>query len=129
MSENTLQVSDEIIFHTEGLDATILVDGEEYVTLGRDDLGAIAEWLAVAWENVAGESYEHQEYDKTAWPQVKAGEWVIPKAYVNDEGMVGNARDAIEKRAAAMPGLDMLEDFANIASRIPREVRVERDCE
>lgn len=58
MSKKTLQVSDEIIFHTDSLEATILVDGEEYVTLGRDDLGAISEWLAAAWENVAGEEYK-----------------------------------------------------------------------
>lgn len=58
MTEKTLRVSDEIMFVTEGLDANIYVDGEQYVTLGRDDLGAIAEWLAVAWENVAGEPYE-----------------------------------------------------------------------
>lgn len=58
MSYKMLQVSDEIIFHTEGLEATILVEGEEYVKLGRDDLGAISEWLAAAWENVAGDEYK-----------------------------------------------------------------------
>lgn len=58
MTEKTLKVSEEIMLYTDGLDATIFVDGEEYVTLGRDDLGAISEWLAVAWENVVGEPYD-----------------------------------------------------------------------
>lgn len=73
MTDKTLQVSDEIAFHTSGLEAVILVDGEEYVTLGRDDLGAISEWLAEAWVNVAGEPYTHTEYDQGLVAIVKEG--------------------------------------------------------
>lgn len=107
MSYKMLQVSDEIIFHTEGLDATILVDGEEYVKLGRDDLGAISEWLAAAWENVAGEEYKPVVISEGGYVTdrgvevvavVRPGEHVIPKAYLS------------------MPGLDSLENL-------------ERDCE
>ncbi|QIG58572.1 hypothetical protein SEA_DEJAVU_28 [Microbacterium Phage DejaVu] len=97
MSYKMLQVSEEIIFHTEGLNATILVDGEEYVSLGRDDLGAISEWLAVAWENVSGEEYK---------PVI-----ITERGYVVDHGSVP------------------IEDAVEIATRLPRTVRVERDCE
>lgn len=110
MSEKTLQVSDEIIFHTEGLDATILVDGEEYVTLGRDDLGAIAEWLAVAWENVAGE-----EYKPVA---------ITAKGYVLDEGVLVSTTPEV-----GAPGSVPLY-FGEGADRVLiGSAKLERDCE
>ncbi|AWY05004.1 hypothetical protein SEA_HORTUS1_25 [Microbacterium phage Hortus1] len=104
MSKKTLQVSDEIIFHTDGLEATILVDGEEYVTLGRDDLGAISEWLAAAWENVAGEEYR---------PVV-----ITERGYVKQAGAVTFAT-----------AIEMSSDPGAYGESYGRESVLERDCE
>lgn len=62
-----------------------------------DSLGNVAEWLAVAWENVAGEEYR---------PVI-----ITERGYVVDHGSVP------------------IEDAVGIATRLPREVRLERDCE
>ena len=96
---------------------TIGLGGDNYLTTGGvctgihfgdgtanhfdiDMLGGIAEWLAVAWENVAGEEYK---------PVI-----IAERGYVADEGMIGNSESAIKKRAAR---LELFQD------------KLERDCE
>lgn len=120
MKNVRVDINPQMAFYAEYGSAGIILGAGDTLTesdteFTLDDLGAISEWLAVAWENVAGEPYEHREYDKTAWPQVKPGEWVIPKDHISDPEF--------------NKGMDFLEDFAKIASKLPRTVRVERDCE
>lgn len=53
-----------------------------------DDLGEIAEWLAVAWYNVAGEEYRPvvisergyvADEGASIWPPAEPGEWDSPE--------------------------------------------------
>lgn len=50
-------VDEEIALQTGPDLAQLFIDGD-VVPLDLDDLGKMAEWLAVAWENVAGEEYK-----------------------------------------------------------------------
>lgn len=70
-----------------------------------DMLGDISEWLAAAWENVAGEEYK---------PVV-----ISENGYVADPGVVTFSKDSVVA----------IKDAVSIAVELPRTVRVERDCE
>lgn len=82
----------------------------------REMLGHIAEWLAVAWENVAGEEYKPVVISERGYVSdkgvVHAGGHAIPKAEISDE--------------AFNLGMDALEAFAKIAYK---KDTLERDCE
>lgn len=57
MSESkTLSVGYDLAFSTAKGEAQIITHDYDNA-LSLEDLGNIAEWLAVAWENVAGEPY------------------------------------------------------------------------
>lgn len=57
MSSKTLSVGYDLAFSTSSGEAQIIThDYDNALTLG--DLGNIAEWLAVAWENLSGEEYK-----------------------------------------------------------------------
>jgi hypothetical protein len=58
---------------TDG-DGTRYIGKDESRELTLDDLGHMAEWLAVAWQNVAGEDYK---------PVV-----ITERGYVADEGVL-----------------------------------------
>lgn len=77
-----------------------IVGHKDFKTLTPEDIGNIAEWLAVAWENLAGEQYR---------PVV-----ISERGYVADEGVAMPALDFLEKRLAS------IEYDGN---------GVERDCE
>ena len=77
-------------------DGTRYIGKDESRELTLDDLGHMAEWIATAWENIAGEQYK--------------------PVIISERGYVAQGSIAIE-------------DAAEIASRIDRTVRLERDCE
>lgn len=58
--ELSLVFEDGIALQTGPDLAQLFIDGD-VVSLGLDDLGKMSEWLAVAWENLTGAPYEHQE--------------------------------------------------------------------
>lgn len=68
--------------------ARLVSPDHEDIDIPEPTLGMLAEWLAVAWVNVTGEEYEHQE----------VGVRVNTKEFTE-----------ILKRGAPMPGLDSLE--------------------
>lgn len=55
--ELSLALDEGIALYTSPNVSEMYIDGDA-VSLDRDTLGKIAEWLAVAWENVAGEQYQ-----------------------------------------------------------------------
>lgn len=95
-----------------GSAAIYFADGSWH-ELDADGLGRIAEWLAVAWENVAGEEYR---------PVV-----ISERGYVAREGVIHAGEHVIPKRAMVMPGLDRLEDMIDDGNGAYS--RLERDCE
>lgn len=104
--ELSLVLEDDVAFQTGPDLAQLMIDGAP-IELGLDDLGKMSEWLAVAWENLAGEQYKPVVISEGGYVTdrgievvavVRPGEHVIPKAHLS------------------MPGLDRLE-------------KLERDCE
>lgn len=71
-----------------GSAAIYFADGSWH-ELDADGLGRIAEWLAVAWENVAGEEYRPVVISERGYVAddgvVHAGEWVIPKYGIRED--------------------------------------------
>lgn len=80
-------VDEELALQTgQGFARLAHSDGSNY-QIDLDDLGNIAEWLAVAWANLAGEDYR---------PVI-----ITEKGYVADEGLVtysGGATDSEDFR-------------------------------
>lgn len=81
--ELSLVLEDGIAFQTGPDMAQLYIDGD-VVPLDQGTLGKLGEWLAMAWENVAGEEYK---------PVV-----ISERGYVADEGI-----PVIVKRAAPLP--------------------------
>lgn len=57
MTTKTLIPWGMIALHTEPGRA-YAYRGDDSAEFGLDDLGELAEWLAVAWQNIAGEQYK-----------------------------------------------------------------------
>lgn len=104
--ELSLVLEDGVAFQTESDVARLFIDGDA-IPLDLDDLGKMGEWLAVAWENLAGEQYKPVIISEGGYVTdrgievvavVRPGEHITPKAHLS------------------MPGLDRLE-------------KLERDCE
>ncbi|QDH92178.1 hypothetical protein SEA_PHILLYPHILLY_27 [Microbacterium phage PhillyPhilly] len=93
----TLKLSESATLHIDQFGNAGLVIGSDVVDLGLNDLGKMSEWIATAWQNVAGEEYK---------PVI-----ITERGYVVDHGSVP------------------IEDAVEIATRLPRTARVERDCE
>lgn len=106
-----LDIGEDLCFVTSAGEAFIVTNQSDN-ELTVDELGKIAEWLAVAWENLCGDEYKPVVITENGYVAqegvVHAGEYVIPKS------AIGNSLDSIKKRAAALPL------FAD---------KLERDCE
>lgn len=109
MTEMTVDLGGEnSLWTVEGKAVLDLEDGSSF-TFDLEGLGLVSEWLAVAWENVAGEAYQPIQ--------------VSPNGYVSDPGQV------------IMVTLDTANEIAEsvaerIAShRIGTYSIAERDCE
>lgn len=119
--ELSLDLDEGIVLYTVPNVSEMYIDGD-VVPLGRDTLGKISEWLAVAWENIVGEEYKPVVITERGYVAqdgvVRAGEVVIPKS------LIGNSVEAIKKRAAVLPlfadKMDSVHDDGN---------GLERDCE
>lgn len=89
-----------------------------------DSLGNVAEWLAVAWENVAGEEYRPVIITERGY--VAQGSVLI-----EDAAQIASRIDhtvRVKKRGVTMPGLDRLEEMSGNSESAIR-ARLERDCE
>lgn len=113
MKEKTLIPFGIVALHTEPGVATIY-RGDESGDLNLDDLGAIAEWLAVAWENVAGEKYQ---------PVV-----VSERGYVAQESRIAFKQSG-DGDGVILPGQRYPAVKYGVAEEFVENVKLERDCE
>lgn len=58
MNYKTIDLGGARLVADAGAAALYLPDGKRQHVFDLDSLGVLAEWLAVAWENVAGEEYK-----------------------------------------------------------------------
>lgn len=60
-NERSLVFTEGLALQTGPDVARLVSPYHETINLVESDLGLLAEWLAVAWVNVTGEEYQHQE--------------------------------------------------------------------
>ena len=110
MSKELSLVFDEGIALQTGPDlAQLFIDGD-VVPLDLDCLGKMSEWLAVAWENLAGE-----EYKPVA---------ITAKGYVLDEGILVSTTPEVGAPGSVPLYFGEGSDRVLIGS-----AKLERDCE
>ncbi|QDK03269.1 hypothetical protein SEA_ROMAN_27 [Microbacterium phage Roman] len=76
----TLKLSESATLHIDQFGNAGLVIGSDVVDLGLNDLGKMSEWIATAWQNVAGEEYK---------PVI-----ITERGYIADEGSIPKEHNA-----------------------------------
>lgn len=92
MSNNQeVRVGDHKFKLVNGVPALVTAGTDEFTPVTLDDIGNISEWLAFAWESLAGEQYRPVTISSGGYvyddgngmiSQVNAGEYLVPKRFL-----------------------------------------------